>query len=39
MHDQPTTPVSKYGSSDHDDTEDEEYLSCILEWLGLDPDS
>jgi hypothetical protein len=36
--DQPATPGSESSSSDDDDTEDEEYVSCFLEWLGLDPD-
>jgi len=37
--DRPATPSSESSSSDDDDgTEDEEYVSCFLEWLGLDPD-
>jgi len=36
--DRPATPSSESSSSNDDDTEDEEYVSCFLEWLGLDPD-
>jgi len=36
--DRPGTPSSESSSSNDDDTEDEEYVSCFLEWLGLDPD-
>jgi hypothetical protein len=36
--DRPSTPSIESSSSDDDDTEDEEYISCFLEWLGLDPD-
>jgi len=36
--DGPATPGRKSSSSDDDNTEDEEYVSCFLEWLGLDPD-
>jgi hypothetical protein len=36
--DRPATPGSKSRSSDDDDTEDEEYVICLLEWLGHDPD-
>jgi len=32
------TPGSESSCSDDDDTEDEEYVSGFLEWLGLDPD-
>jgi len=35
--DWPATAGSDSCSSDDDDTEDEEYMSCFLEWLGLDP--
>jgi len=33
----PATPISKSSSSD-DDNKDEEYVSCFLECLGLNPD-
>jgi hypothetical protein len=36
--DPPSTSGSESCSPDDDDTEDEEYLSCFLELLGLDPD-
>jgi len=36
--DRPATPGTKISRSDDDDTEDEEYVSCFLECLGLDPD-
>jgi len=36
--DRPATPGSEGSSSEDDDTEDEEYMSCFLEWLGLDLD-
>jgi len=36
--DWPSTPGRQSSSSDHDETEDEEYVSCFLESLGLDPD-
>jgi hypothetical protein len=36
--DWPATPGSESGSSDDNDTQDEEYVSCFPEWLGLDPD-
>jgi hypothetical protein len=32
------TPGSERSSSTDDDTDDAEYVSCFLEWLGLDPD-
>jgi len=32
------TPSSKINSSDDEDTEDEEYRSTMLQWLGLDSD-
>jgi len=35
--DRPATPSSTSSSSD-DAMEDEEYVSCIPEWLGLNPD-
>jgi len=35
--DWPATPRGKRCCAD-DDTEDEEYVSCFLEWLNLDPD-
>ena len=31
------TPDSESSSFDDDTTEDEEYMSCFLDWLGLDP--
>jgi hypothetical protein len=37
-HDRPPTPGSESSNSDDDGTEVEEYVSCFLEWLGLDPD-
>ena len=36
--DRPAIPGSESKSSDDDDTEDEEYVSCFLQWLSLDPD-
>jgi len=38
--DQPTTPSSGSGSSDDDDhdNQEDEYVSCFLEWLSLEPD-
>ena len=36
--DQPATPGSKSSSSDDDNTEDEEYVSSFLEWVGLNLD-
>jgi len=33
----PASPSCESSSSE-DDTKDEDYMSCILEWLGLDPD-
>jgi len=36
--DRPATPGSESSCSDDDDTEDEEYVRCLLEWLDLDPD-
>jgi len=37
MPDWPATPSSDRRSSDDDNsTEDEEYMSCFIEWLGLD---
>jgi len=36
--DRPATPGSEISSSDDDVTDDEEYVSCFLEWLGLHPD-
>jgi len=36
--DQPTTPGSRSGSSDHHDTKDEDYVSCVQECLNLHPD-
>jgi hypothetical protein len=35
--DRPATRGSESSRSDND-TKDEEYMSCFLEWLGLDPD-
>jgi len=37
--DRPATPGSGSSRSEDDHTEDEEYVSFFLEWLGLDPDS
>jgi hypothetical protein len=36
--DRPATLGSESCGSDDDDTRDDEYVSCFLEWLGLDPD-
>jgi hypothetical protein len=36
--DQPPTTISNSSNSNDGDTEDEQYLSYILEWIGLDPD-
>jgi len=36
--DQYATPGSKNSSSDNDNTEVDQYVSCFPEWLGLDPD-
>jgi hypothetical protein len=36
--DRPATPGSERSSSNDDNTEDEKYVSCFLEWLSLDPD-
>jgi len=33
------TPSDSSSCSDHDMTEDEEYVSCFLEWLRFDLDS
>jgi len=39
-HDQPATPSSESSSLDNNEgTKEEDYLSCVLEELGLDPDS
>jgi len=39
MHNRPATPSSKSSSSDDDNgTEDEEYVSCLLQWLPPDSD-
>jgi len=39
-HDRPATPSSESSSSDNDNsTQDEEYVSCFLEWLSLNPNS
>jgi len=38
--DRPATPCSEISTSDDDDgTEDQGYVSCFSEWLGLNPDS
>jgi hypothetical protein len=36
--DRPATPGNESSCSDNDDTEDEQYVTCFLEWLGLDSD-
>jgi len=36
--DRPATPDSDSSSSDHNNTEDGEYVSCSLEWRGHNPD-
>jgi len=36
--DRTATPGSESSCSDDDNTEDDEYMSCFLEWVGLNPD-
>jgi len=38
QYNKPATPSSETSGYEDDDTEDEQYVSCLLEWLGLNLD-